>query len=336
MIAALSENEELLEICAEINDRETEICTRLEREFLRKLEGGCSAPIGALAQIRDEELTFKGALFSLDGKRKIEFSKTVATSHISDLAEFAADYILERGGKKLLRQIGQVEKKYRVFSTKHISIAQSSELNKDVGIEMSDFITVRHQRIKATDLKKEMPHVILTSQNAVESLVDSAEGKDLKIGNIYCVGRRTKRLIEKRLGAVTHSAGSARKLAEYLVDVFDEPQDFTFFCGDLRRDELPSVLEKHKHTVHEVVSYLTLMTPDELKSSYDGLLFFSPSGIESYLQKNKPGTEVAFCIGGTTAGAARKAFQKVVEAKSPSVEAVLQSVNDHFETKQGS
>ena len=85
-----------------------------------------------------------------------------------------------------------------------------------------------------------------------------------------------------------------------------------------------------------MVSYLTLMTPDKLKSSYDGLLFFSPSGIESYLQKNKPGTEVAFCIGGTTAGAARKAFQRVVEAKSPSVEAVLQSVNDHFETKQGS
>ena len=336
MIAALSENEELLKICEEINDRETEICTRLEREFLRRLEGGCSAPIGALAQIREEQLTFKGALFSLDGKKKIEFSKSVPTSHISDLAEFAADYILERGGKKLLRQIGQVEKKFKIFSTKHLSIAQSSDLNKDIGIEMSDFITVRHQRIKATELRKEMPHVILTSQNAVESLIDSSEGKDLRIGNIYCVGRRTKRLIEKRLGKVTHSASSARKLADYLVDSFDEPQEFTFFCGDLRRDELPRILEDNKHVIREVVSYLTLMTPDELKNQYDGLLFFSPSAIESYLQKNKPGSEVAFCIGATTAGAARKAFRTVIEAKSPSVEAVIQGVNDYFESKHAS
>ena len=111
---------------------------------------------------------------------------------------------------------------------------------------------------------------------------------------------------------------------------------FTFFCGDLRRDELPQILEKHKHVIHEVVSYLTLMTPDELKNPYEGLLFFSPSGIESYLQKNKPGSEVAFCIGATTAGAARKTFQTVIEAKSPSVEAVIQSVNDYFESKAGS
>lgn len=335
MVATLSENKELLKICEEINDRETEICTQLEREFLRRLEGGCSAPIGALAQIKEEELTFRGALFSLDGKKKIEFSKTVATSHISDLAEFAADYILDRGGKKLLRQIGQVEKKYRIFSTKHISIAQSSSLNKNVGIDMSDFITVRHQRIKTTELNKEMPHVILTSQNAVEALIDSSEGKDLKIGDIYCVGRRTKRLIEKRLGKVKHSASSARKLADFLVQNFSTPQEFTFFCGDLRRDELPKILEEHKHTVHEIISYLTLMTPDELNTPYEGLLFFSPSGIESYLQKNKPGSEVAFCIGSTTGDAARNAFQTVIEAKSPSVEAVIQSINDYIESKEG-
>ena len=77
------------------------------------------------------------------------------------------------------------------------------------------------------------------------------------------------------------------------------------------------------------------MTPNELKNEYDGLLFYSPSGIESYLQKNQPGSEVAFCIGSTTAGAAKGVFQTVIEAKNPSVEAVIQSVNDYFQTKPG-
>ena len=333
MIATLSENKEILKVCEEINDKDTEICTELERRFLRRLEGGCSAPIGALAQIKDEQLTFKGALFSLDGKNKIEFSKTVPTSHVSDLAEFAADYILERGGKKLLRQIGQVQKKHRIFSTKHLSISQSSHLDKDIGIDMSDFITIRHQRIKPAELKKEMSRVILTSQNAVESLVDSAGGQNLSIGELYCVGRRTKRLIEKRIGKVSHVANSAQKLAGYLVEKYPEPQTFTFFCGDLRRDELPDILENKGHQVDEIISYTTLMTPNELKNSYEGILFFSPSGIQSYMQKNHPQTEVAFCIGATTAGEARKSFKTVIEAKSPSVESVIESVNRYFETQ---
>jgi hydroxymethylbilane synthase len=336
MIAALEKDKEVLEICEELNDKETEICVGLEREFLRRLEGGCSAPIGALAQVRNEELTFRGALFSLDGSKKIEFSKTVPMSHISDLAEFAAEFILDRGGKKLMRQIGQVEKKYRIFSTKNLSIVQSSELNQDIGVDMSDFITIRHHRIKPADLKKKLGHVIITSQNAVESLIDSSGGSKLDLEKIYCVGRRTKRLIEKRIGKVSHTANSARKLAEHLAAEFSEPREFTFFCGDLRRDELPRILKSHGHTVNEVVSYQTLFTPDKLNPGYQGILFFSPSGIQSYLKENSPGDEVAFCIGSTTADAARTVFNSVVEAKNPSVEAVIQSVNDYYQPKPGS
>lgn len=331
MVAALADDKQMLEICAELNDKETEICVGLERQFLRKLEGGCSAPIGALAQIRNEQLTFKGALFSLDGKKKIEFSKTVPTSHISDIAEFAAEYILEKGGKKLMRQIGQLEKKHRVFSTKNLSIGQSSELNKDIGIEMSDFITIRHQRIKPADLKKKLGKVILTSQNAVASLLDSLDGSKLEYEDIYCVGRRTKKLIERRIGKVSHVANSAARLAEHLVGEFSKPEEFTFFCGDLRRDELPDLLKQKGHEVHEIVSYQTLSTPSELHNNYEGILFFSPSGIESYLKKNSPRDEVAFCIGDTTAAAAQGVFKKVIVARNPSVEAVVGTVNEYFD-----
>ena len=153
MIAALEKDKELLNILDELNDKETELCVGLEREFLNKLEGGCSSPIGALAMIKDEELKFKGALFSKDGETKIEFSKAVPVNHTTDIASFAATYILDRGGRKLMRKEGEVEKEINIFSTKNLSIVQKSALNQNIGTNMSDFITIRFNRIKRSVIK---------------------------------------------------------------------------------------------------------------------------------------------------------------------------------------
>ena len=69
MITALESDEGIRTICSEINHEETEICTTIERKFLRQLEGGCTAPIGALAYIKNEEVNFKGILLSKDGSK---------------------------------------------------------------------------------------------------------------------------------------------------------------------------------------------------------------------------------------------------------------------------
>ena len=329
MVAALDQNPELLQVLSELNDKETEICVGIEREFLNKLEGGCSAPIGALAMIKDEELKFKGALFSTDGKQKIEFSKTVPVNHTTDIAEFAASYILDRGGKKLMRKEGEVKRDINIFSTKHLSIGQKSGLNEQIGTDMSDFITIRYNRMKRAVVKEPLKHVIITSQNAVESLLDSFMASELQFEHIYCVGRRTKRLIEKHISKVTHVENSAGKLANYLTGVLKN-EEVTYFCGSKRRDELPQILSDHGIDLKEVVAYQTLLSPNTLEKKYDGILFFSPSGIESFISKNSIENEVAFCIGGTTAKEAQKHFKTVVEAKLPSVESVVNSVNAYF------
>ncbi len=329
MIAALEKDTELLEICSELNDKETELCVGIEREFLNKLEGGCSSPIGALAMIKDDELKFKGALFSKDGKHKVEFSKSVPVDHTTDIAQFAASYILERGGKKLMRKTGEVEKDINIFSTKNLSIGQKSTLNKEIGTVMSDFITIRFNRLKAAVVKDPIKHVVFTSQNGVEAISDNFMGSELNFEHIYCVGRRTKRLIERTIGKVTHVENSAGKLAEYLAENIKEGE-VTYFCGDKRRDELPDFLDKSGIRLNEVIAYQTILSPNELKRKYDGLLFFSPSGIDSFMSKNIVNEEVAFCIGKTTATEAKKHFKTVVEAKMPSVESVLNSVNAYF------
>ena len=66
--------------CAPLHDEATSICTKTERDFLRTLQGGCSTPIGALAQIINNNLRFRGNWFSMDGKEKYEVEKTIAMS----------------------------------------------------------------------------------------------------------------------------------------------------------------------------------------------------------------------------------------------------------------
>ena len=115
MITALESDEGIRTICAEINHEETEICTTIERKFLRQLEGGCTAPIGALAYIKNEEVNFKGILLSKDGSKKIEVSKVVPLGEHSDIGEFCADYIIGKGGKTLMDQLQRGDRKTNIY-----------------------------------------------------------------------------------------------------------------------------------------------------------------------------------------------------------------------------
>ncbi len=88
-----------------LNHQETDICTQIERDFLRTLEGGCSAPIGALAIVENKNIVFKGVLFSLDGTQKIAVNQTIALTDIADFGKKCAKEVLQNGGAALMQQI---------------------------------------------------------------------------------------------------------------------------------------------------------------------------------------------------------------------------------------
>ena len=90
---------------AQLNHNETEICTFVERQFLKTLEGGCTAPIGALAEINENLITLKGVLLSLDGKHKLKIEKTVKINLYQNFGELCATEILENGGFELMKSI---------------------------------------------------------------------------------------------------------------------------------------------------------------------------------------------------------------------------------------
>ena len=90
-----------LEACDNFNHIDTAICTKIERDFLRQLLGGCLTPISALAVIEKDTIIFKGNILSVDGTEKVTVEKTVSILDSKDLGKKAAAYLLQNGGQKI-------------------------------------------------------------------------------------------------------------------------------------------------------------------------------------------------------------------------------------------
>ena len=105
VVVCMNDNDYSIEATQKLNHKPSEICTFVEKDFLRTLEGGCTAPIGALAEIEGNKIRFKGVLLSLDGKQKLEIEKTIVISEYQSLGKTLAMEILEKGGQKIMEEI---------------------------------------------------------------------------------------------------------------------------------------------------------------------------------------------------------------------------------------
>jgi hydroxymethylbilane synthase len=107
VVVALENDTFSKEAISSLNHRNSEICTYVERDFLRVLEGGCTAPIGAIATINNDHIHLKGVLFSLDGVTKLEVEKSISLLNYKSLGKNCALEVLADGGKELMQQIKQ-------------------------------------------------------------------------------------------------------------------------------------------------------------------------------------------------------------------------------------
>ncbi|UGU18255.1 hydroxymethylbilane synthase [Sinomicrobium kalidii] len=106
MVAVAMEKDTYCREClAQLNHRETEICTYIERQFLRVLEGGCTAPIGAIAAIDGKTVSLKGILLSPDGRRKFSVKREAPLHDHHDLGRVCAREILDNGGREVMDNI---------------------------------------------------------------------------------------------------------------------------------------------------------------------------------------------------------------------------------------
>ena len=92
-----------------LNDADTAICTKIERDFLRALLGGCSTPISALAEIKDNKIYFNGNILTPDGKQKATIEKIIEKDQSNDAGKMLAKEILIVGGAKIVQQLNNAK-----------------------------------------------------------------------------------------------------------------------------------------------------------------------------------------------------------------------------------
>jgi len=102
MIACRAEDDHVLEVCQDLNDPDTALCTRIERDFLRSLLGGCSTPISALAEIEAGELFFEGNILSPDGNHKASIERILPVDKAINIGRDASAELLENGGREII------------------------------------------------------------------------------------------------------------------------------------------------------------------------------------------------------------------------------------------
>jgi len=88
-----------------LNHEPTAFCTKIEREFLKALLGGCSTPISALAQLVNGKVSFKGNILSPDGKMIAEVTLEEPVENALQLGASAARTILQNGGEVIIESI---------------------------------------------------------------------------------------------------------------------------------------------------------------------------------------------------------------------------------------
>lgn len=218
--------------------------------------------------------------------------------------------------------------KINILATKKLPAQQKQLLlDANLSVEEADFISVTTKKF---ELPKVNDNLIFTSRYAVQSLLLHPKCNELKTHPVFCVGMKTEAFLQENGFNVAVSADYAEDLAEIISLVYPQ-ESFTFFSGNLRRDILPETLKKNRIAFHEIEVYETQLTPHQAKGKPDGLLFFSPSAVESYLKQNKIKNEICFCLGETTAEALENHnIRHIAVAQQPSIEKVIAGVIEYY------
>ena len=181
---------------------------------------------------------------------------------------------------------------------------------------------VEYNAITTTPIPFELPEVItnmiITSQQAASIIVAAP----VTVSHYFVVGSKTEAFLTKNGQNVIKIAKNGAELAHFIAKSHKNTS-FYYGCGNLRRNELPTILKTAGITLHEVELYTTTLNSKMFQQDFDGVLFYSPSGVAAFAKANTLSQTIAFCIGETTAGEARKHTAQVVVANDTTVESII-------------
>lgn len=231
-----------------------------------------------------------------------------------------------------------MQNRTQILSTRplHETLLQEA---KQAGIDIDEISFIETTPIQSPSLQSEIDEAlqqsitaVFTSMNAVEAVADQINGKK-PCWKIYCIGTTTQQLVVNYFGqdAIAGTANDAAALAKLIIE--DQPKGkLLFFCGDQRRDELPEILQQNSIKLKEIIVYQTTAIQHRIQKLYEGILFFSPSGVESFFSSNQLTQKtILFAIGNTTAKEIKKhSNNQIVVSDEPGKENLARKMMEYF------
>lgn len=211
---------------------------------------------------------------------------------------------------------------FKVLSTKKTEpafIKEAGENNIELIVKEFISITSITSQEKYEEVLKwilnDKAHIVVTSANAAKILCEYLNFDDfyeVDEWKFFCMAGKTKDTLINNYSRgvnIIDTAQSSSSLAEKIIE--KNIKEVVFFCGDKRREELPELLHAKGVKVNEVILYQTKETPIKIEEDLDGILFYSPSGVDSFISANTFHSKTkVFAIGNTTGDALKKVTGK--------------------------
>ena len=213
----------------------------------------------------------------------------------------------------------------RLLSTKCLPVEQQNRLIQ-TGVNYScwDFISTVPKDFEA-DLNNKS--LIFSSQNAVKAVFNQFRDS---ANNCYCVGEKTQKLLEENGQKVIKMAQNSSILVDFILKNAKK-ESFLFFTGNRRMPLIEAAFAQEKRPLEVVETYSTTAQPKAM-GNYDTILFYSPSGVESYLQNNSLAQVTSFALGETTAQSLQQHTDNIITATQPTIEHLIAAVRKYTTT----
>jgi len=99
------DDERMIEITSQLNHKDTALCTGIERELLNEMEAGCSAPVGAFAEIIDGSVQLSAIALKTDGSLQYDIEMSAPMDDAKGLGREAGRKLLEMGASEIVADL---------------------------------------------------------------------------------------------------------------------------------------------------------------------------------------------------------------------------------------
>ncbi len=190
-------------MCRAIHHEVTASCVKIERDFLAGLLGGCSTPIGALAELDGDEIYFRGNLLDHTGGKMLSIEKRISTELAAPLGTAAAHELLRTAEMNYWKKNYMPDRRYTILSTASIPFERFPNIPESVNLQVIPLLKIvprgdESLKNQTRSLAEEQKSVVFTSAHAVRWVKKQLTGKpDWKI---YCTRYETRRANHRLAG----------------------------------------------------------------------------------------------------------------------------------------